>query len=72
MRLLAKIGVAHKVYDDAELLLAGVLAIWSATKDYAFAARLKKTGFDVEEVQVRARSNGKGAKHTIWFAARPA
>jgi len=25
MRLLAKIGLAHKVYDDAELLLAGVL-----------------------------------------------
>jgi tetratricopeptide (TPR) repeat protein len=27
MRLLAKIGLAHKVYDDAELLLAGVLAM---------------------------------------------
>jgi tetratricopeptide (TPR) repeat protein len=26
MRLLARIGVAHKVYDDAELLLAAVLA----------------------------------------------
>lgn len=25
MRLLAKVGLAHKVYDDAELLLAGVL-----------------------------------------------
>ena len=25
MRLLAKIGLAHKIYDDAELLLAGVL-----------------------------------------------
>jgi tetratricopeptide (TPR) repeat protein len=27
MRLLARIGIAHKVYDDAELLLAGVLAL---------------------------------------------
>jgi len=27
MRLLAKIGIAHEVYDDAELLLAGVLAM---------------------------------------------
>ena len=27
MRLLAKIGLAHKVYDDAELLLAGVLEL---------------------------------------------
>ncbi|HEY4749651.1 MAG TPA: sulfotransferase [Steroidobacteraceae bacterium] len=27
MRLLARIGIAHKVYDDAELLLAAVLAL---------------------------------------------
>ena len=27
MRLLAKIGMAHEVFDDAELLLAGVLAL---------------------------------------------
>lgn len=49
----------------------GVLAVWSAGKDPVFAARLRKAGFAVEEVQVRARSNGKGAKHTIWFAAAP-
>ena len=50
----------------------GVLAIWSAAKDDAFAVRLRKAGYDVEEIYVRARSNGKGAKHIIWFAkARP-
>ncbi|OYX62314.1 MAG: spermidine synthase [Novosphingobium sp. 32-60-15] len=46
----------------------GVLAIWSAAKDPNFTVRLKHVGFDVEEIEVRARSNGKGAKHVIWFA----
>jgi spermidine synthase len=45
----------------------GVLAIWSAAKDDAFAARLRRNGFTVDEVTVRARSNGKGPKHVIWF-----
>ena len=26
---------------------------------------------NVEEVVVRARSNGKGERHTIWIATRP-
>ena len=46
----------------------GVLAIWSAAKDANFTQRLKHVGFDVEEVEVRARPNGKGARHVIWFA----
>jgi spermidine synthase len=46
----------------------GVLAVWSAARDKAFAARLRKAGFAVEEVTVRARANGKGPKHVIWFA----
>ena len=49
----------------------GVLAIWSAAKDDAFARRLKKVGFAVDEVMVRARENGKGARHVIWFASQP-
>jgi len=46
----------------------GVLAVWSAHKDTAFARRLDNAGFAVDEVAVRARANGKGAKHVIWFA----
>ena len=53
----------------AALSPGGVLAVWSAAKDAAFARRLPKAGFHVDEITVRARSNGKGAAHTIWFAA---
>jgi spermidine synthase len=54
----------------AALKPGGVLAIWSAAPDDAFARRLGKAGFAVEEVAVRARGNGKGPRHVIWFAAR--
>jgi spermidine synthase len=52
----------------AALKPGGVLAVWSAAPDAAFARRLRACGFKVEEVRVRARSNGKGPRHTIWFA----
>ena len=52
----------------AALKPGGILAIWSATPDAEFTRRLKHTGFKVDEVTVRARSNGKGPRHTIWFA----
>lgn len=55
----------------AALTPGGVLAIWSAAPDAAFTRRLAKAGFAVDEVAVRARSNGKGPRHTIWFARRP-
>ncbi len=45
----------------------GVLAVWSAGPDKAFAGRLARAGFAVDEVQVSARGNGKGPKHVIWF-----
>jgi spermidine synthase len=48
----------------------GVLAIWSAAPDNAFTQRLSDAGFVVEEVTVSARSNGKGARHVIWFATK--
>ena len=54
----------------AALKPGGVLAVWSAAPDNAFAARLRKAGFAVEEVAVRARSNGKGPRHVIWLAVR--
>lgn len=47
----------------------GVLAVWSAGPDNAFMQRLRKVGFEVEEVRVRAHGT-KGARHIIWFARR--
>jgi len=52
----------------AALRRGGILAIWSAAPAPGFARRLTACGFRVEEVAVRARSNGKGARHIIWFA----
>lgn len=50
----------------------GVLAIWSAAPDPKFKRRLEDVGFEVEEVEVRARidknGKGKGPRHVIWFA----
>lgn len=47
----------------------GVLAVWSAGPDKEFTQRLRKTGFQVEQLCVRARGT-KGARHVIWFATR--
>jgi len=47
----------------------GVLAVWSAGPDQAFMQRLRKVGFEVDEVRVRAHGS-KGARHIIWFARR--
>jgi spermidine synthase len=52
----------------AALRPGGILAIWSAAPDPKFTRRLKESGFAVDEVVVRARSNGKGPRHLIWFA----
>ncbi|MFV0625630.1 spermidine synthase [Sphingomonas sp. ac-8] len=52
----------------AALRPGGVLAVWSAGPDPAFARRLSQAGFRVDEVRVRARENGKGPQHVIWFA----
>ena len=52
----------------AALVRGGTLAVWSAADDPAFTRRLTAAGFIVKTEKVRARSNGKGAHHTIWLA----
>lgn len=56
--------------DAAYTALAGkgVLAVWSAGPDSAFAKRVSRAGFKVEEVHMRARGSRGGGRHTIWLA----
>jgi spermidine synthase len=61
-------GSAMLAKTRAALRPRGVLAVWSAAPDAPFANRLRKGGYKVEEKQVRATRNGKGARHTIWLA----
>jgi spermidine synthase len=70
-------GANDQLYSSAGLASAraalkpgGVLAIWSASADAAFKRKLSRSGFTVDEIEVRARPNSKGPRHTIWFAER--
>lgn len=47
----------------------GILAVWSASSDRDFMERLKKVGYEVEEVRVHADGK-KGDLHAIWLAER--
>ncbi|WP_439861506.1 spermidine synthase [Pseudomonas sp. MBLB4136] len=47
----------------------GMLAVWSASVDRAFADKVRRSGFKVEEVQVYAHGN-RGTRHTIWIAEK--
>jgi spermidine synthase len=44
----------------------GVLAVWSAGPDPAFAGRMRRAGFAVDEHRVGASPSGKGPRHIIW------
>ena len=66
--LYSTVGLARA---RAALNRGGILAVWSAGPDAAFARRLAQAGFAVDEARVRARGNGKGPMHVIWFAKRP-
>jgi spermidine synthase len=54
----------------AALRSGGVLAVWSSGPDLNFSQRLRKTGFVVDEVRVRANGARGGARHVIWIATR--
>lgn len=71
-------GENDRLYSLAGLAAAraalrpdGVLAVWSAHPNKSFAARLRQSGFEVDEVNTRARGN-RGARHVIWVATRRA
>lgn len=64
------------LYSDAGLAAAaaalrpkGILAFWSAKPNRLFVKRLRKAGFDVEEVPARGRDGHRGAHHVVWIAA---
>ena len=66
------------LYDSAGLKLAwsalrphGVLAVWSSGPNPPFTRRLRQSGFDVNEVAVRATGRGGGSRHVIWIAVKP-
>ncbi len=54
----------------AALTPGGILAVWSAGTDAPFARRMADAGFAVDEVTVRARASGKGARHVIWLGTK--
>lgn len=47
----------------------GVAAVWSAGPDQAFAGRMRRAGFAVDEKRVGASPSGKGPRHVIWVGA---
>jgi spermidine synthase len=59
--------------DTAKRALArgGVLAVWSASADDAFAARLARAGFTVSVERAPARGPRGGSKHSLYFARCP-
>ena len=68
----------HKLYGASGLKAAraalrpkGVLAVWSSGPSPQFTRRLGSANFSVEEVKVRARTGGRGARHVIWVATKP-
>ena len=63
-----------RIYSDdglaasaAALRPGGVLAYWASRPDRRFVKRLRKAGFDVDELDVRAHGQ-RGAHYTVWLA----
>lgn len=55
--------------SKAALNPGGLLGVWSSSSDHGFTNRLKRAGYAVEEIGIRAH-RGRGARHTIWMARR--
>ncbi len=52
------------------LRAGGLLAVWSAEPDDTFLKRMRRAGFETEEIKVPARRPRAGAKHVIWVGKR--
>jgi spermidine synthase len=66
-----------RLYDLAGLSAArsalatgGVLAVWSSAPNRNFTQRLRRAGFNVDEVGARANGTRGGARHVIWVATK--
>lgn len=51
----------------AALSPGGVLGVWSAAPDVGFTRRMRRAGFEVEVVDVRARGAKGGRRHVVWL-----
>jgi spermidine synthase len=67
-----------RLYDAAGLAAArralrpnGILAVWSSGPDANFTRRLRKGGFEVEEITARSGRSRRGSRHVIWIATKP-
>ncbi len=63
-------GMAGLGLARAALRRGGILAVWSAAPDAAFAARLRRVGFQVADHRVKADRGKRGTRHVIWLATR--
>ena len=53
----------------AALRPGGILSVWSVAPDDAFAERMRKAAFSVEEIRVHAHGR-RGTRHVIWIGRR--
>jgi len=63
-------GAAGLARAYRALTAGGVFGVWSEKPDAAFAARLARAGFSVEEARVRAHRGKSGRRHVVWLGAR--
>ena len=61
-------GLRGLTAAHAALRTGGILAVWSAAPDRAFALRLRQADFQVEERSASGRNRRKGGRHMIWLA----
>ncbi len=61
-------GATGVAVAKAALRPGGLLAVWSASADDGFSARLRRAGFEVAVESAAARGKLGGARHTLFLA----